>query len=363
MMKKTLIAVITGMSMMFTGAGTVMAEQPQEVSDEVNENERPEFGGEENGGTGGERMGKDGFGERGKGGPGGNGGNGAGGFGGMTDKSDDTELQEMISEVKDQFTTGAYTDEESGLTVPYDLYLPQDYDESRNYPMVVFIGDATTVGTDLEYSLTQGWGGIVWATEEEQEKQEAIVLVPVFPETVIDDNNGASKSDYLLLIPRMIEAVSQEYAVDTDRIYGTGQSMGAMATLYTAANYPELYAAVLIVDGQWDTSELSGLETQNMVYIAAGGDQKASQGQADVKAMLDNLGVSYAQAEGWDAQAEAEDLAGLCEELFSEGESINFITWEAGTVLNGSNGSEHMASFDYAYKLSAVRDWLFEQSR
>lgn len=26
-------------------------------------------------------------------------------------------------------------------------------------------------------------------------------------------------------------------------------------------------------------------------------------------------------------------------------------------------GMEHMASFDYGYKIAAVRDWLFEQSR
>lgn len=30
---------------------------------------------------------------------------------------------------------------------------------------------------------------------------------------------------------------------------------------------------------------------------------------------------------------------------------------------NGSGAGEHMTSFDYAYKLEAVRDWLFAQSR
>jgi len=37
------------------------------------------------------------------------------------------------------------------------------------------------------------------------------------------------------------------------------------------------------------------------------------------------------------------------------------IRFETGTVLNGGSGMEHMASFNYAYKLEAVRDWLFEQ--
>ena len=295
-------------------------------------------------------------------GPGGKGGMKPGGGGGM-DKSEDKELQSMVSEVKSKFTTGEYSDADSGLSVPYNIFLPEDYDESKTYPMVVFIGDATTVGTDMEYSLTQGWGGTVWATSEEQAKHEAIVLVPVFPETVIDDNNGENKSGYLELIPNMITDLAGKYHADTSRIYGTGQSMGAMATLYTAANNPDLYAGILIVDGQWNTEELQGIETQNMVYITAGGDEKASKGQEDVKKLLDSLGTKYSQASGWDAQADEKELNASCEQLFSEGNAINFITWEAGTVLNGGNGSEHMASFDYAYKLEKVRDWLFEQHR
>jgi hypothetical protein len=36
----------------------------------------------------------------------------------------------------------------------------------------------------------------------------------------------------------------------------------------------------------------------------------------------------------------------------------------AGTVLpEDGKGMEHMASFDYAYKFTPVRDWLFEQSK
>ena len=37
---------------------------------------------------------------------------------------------------------------------------------------------------------------------------------------------------------------------------------------------------------------------------------------------------------------------------------------ETGSVLPESGqGMEHMASFDYGYKIAAVRDWLFQQSK
>ena len=37
------------------------------------------------------------------------------------------------------------------------------------------------------------------------------------------------------------------------------------------------------------------------------------------------------------------------EEMISEGTSANFIRLETGSVLNGGQGMEHMASFNYAY--------------
>jgi len=37
---------------------------------------------------------------------------------------------------------------------------------------------------------------------------------------------------------------------------------------------------------------------------------------------------------------------------------------EAGSVLPETGRvMEHMASFDYGYKIAAVRDWLFKQSK
>ena len=49
--------------------------------------------------------------------------------------------------------------------------------------------------------------------------------------------------------------------------------------------------------------------------------------------------------------------------MIAEGNTANMIRFETGSVLNGEGGMEHMASFNYAYKLSTVRDWLFEQSK
>ena len=79
-------------------------------------------------------------------------------------------------------------------------------------------------------------------------------------------------------------------------------------------------------------------------------------------AMLDADGVPYSYGT-WDAQNSAQEQNEATANLIAEGNNANFIRFETGTVLNGGNGMEHMASFNYAYKIEAVRDWLFEQTK
>ena len=270
---------------------------------------------------------------------------------------------EVYAEVADKFELREYYDEESGLTIPYNFFAPED--TSEPLPMLMFIGDATCTGSNTDYSLSQGYGGIVWALDSEQAKRPCYIIVPVFPEIIIEDNvNPPYISPYMDAIPRMVEAVAAENNVDTNRLYTTGQSMGCMTSLYLAANHPDLFAAELFVSGQWQMDELQGLETQTFFYVAAGGDMKASGGQADVMADLDGKGLSYSASYDWDANL---DDAGMEETLraeIAEGSAMNFGQFAAGTVIEANNrGIEHMSSFDCAYKLDALRAWLFAQSK
>jgi predicted peptidase len=148
-------------------------------------------------------------------------------------------------------------------------------------------------------------------------------------------------------------------------IYVTGQSMGGMTFLILSTEYPDLFAAELFVSCQWDISTLENLASQKFFYIAAEGDEKASGGQAEVKDMLSRTCTRYSTAV-WDATWSSDKFDSAVTSILPEGNSINIATFELGTVLPegveiGTN--EHMYSFDYAYKIEGVRDWLFEQTR
>lgn len=282
----------------------------------------------------------------------------------MTDKSGDAELQTMIAEVAPKFQLMTYEDAETGTSLQYQLYIPENYDASQSYPMIQFIPDSSAVGKGTDVVLTQGWGGLIWATDAEQAMHPSFVVVPIFTETIVDDNHN--HSGQIDVAMRMLQSLTETYSIDTNRIYTTGQSMGGMTSFHESIAYPDFFAAYVFVGSQWDVSLLSGLEQKPFFYIVAAGDPKASVGQAELLAMFDADGAAYSHAE-WSAQDDADTQNAAVAAMLAEGHNANFVTFtEGSTIANGQSGGpagEHMTSFDYAYKLEAVRDWLFQQTK
>jgi len=287
------------------------------------------------------------------------------GMGGGVDKSSDTALQTMISSVKDKFKQFTYTDATTGKTLPYNLFIPANYDASKSYPLVLFIADSSVVGKEVTAPLTQGYGGIIWATDAEQAKHASFVLVPEYPQVIIDDHSGFTLTDYVEITARLLNSVTSAYNIDKNRLYATGQSMGCMTLLVLSAKYPDLFAAEFFVSGQWDITTLGNLAKEKFFYIAAEGDDKASAGQAEVKTMLQTAGVKFSAAT-WDATWSSEQFSAAVKTMLADGNNINFATFKKGSVLPAgasAGASEHMYSFDYAYKIESVRDWLFKQTK
>ncbi len=295
-------------------------------------------------------------------GPGGfNGGDGGRGgiIGGMVEN--DSEIQAVLDENADKFEQFTFEDAEAGVTFEYSLYIPENYDSSQQYPLLLFIPDSTGTGKTAKELVQQYYGATVWATEEEQAKHPSFVLVPAYTKTAASDD--ATVSEEVKATVTLLEQLQETYSIDADRLYTTGQSGGCMCSFYFNATYPDLFAASMYVSGQWDIAVLQVLENQPFFYITAGGDEKASGGQDEVIAMFDADGAAYSFGT-WNAQDSAETQSAAVAELLSLGLDANMIRFETGTVFKeGETGMEHMASFNYGYRLTAVRDWLFEQTK
>lgn len=139
--------------------------------------------------------------------------------------------------------------------------------------------------------------------------------------------------------------------------------MGGMTSFHLNVAYPDLFAASLFVGSQWNNEILDVLEEDPFFYIVSAGDDKASTGQTGLMEVFDADGVAYTHEE-WSAQEDLDAQNARVEAMIAEGLNANFVTFTKGTtVAGGASGSEHLTSFNYAYKLEAVRDWLFAQTK
>lgn len=279
------------------------------------------------------------------------------GGGPVIDKSGDATLQAMIKSEVPQFKQFEYTDATTGKTMLYTLFTPKNIDESKKYPLVLFMADASTPGTDVTRPLTQGYGALVWATDEWQAQHPCYVLVPQYSGVAVND--AYEHTDEVDMVARLVKQVASQQQVDNNRLYTTGQSMGGMISMYYNSAYPDLFAASIFVDCHWDSATFPELVKHKFVFITAG---KAGTFDA-LEQAADNAGVKYEYTE-FSAKLPQAEQDSLASAILAKGAPITIINFASKSVLpDDGKGSEHMYSFDYAYRLTPVREWLFKQSK
>lgn len=285
---------------------------------------------------------------------------------GGADKAYDTELLKLREEIAPKFQTLEFNDPVTGRKMMYNLFIPKDYDKTKKYPLVQFIADASTVGKGAEAPLKQGYGGIIWATDESQAANPSFVLVPSFkgPDWAVNDKWETSQE--VAIAYRLLNDVVARYSIDKNRLYTTGQSMGGMISFYLNATHPDLFAASIFVGSQWDIKVLKPLVNATFFYIVSAGDEKASNGMQQVGNLLTENHVKYGSVE-FSAKLPQAEQEQKVENLIKQGYKINFVQFTKGTVVpegaTQKGAPEHMYSFDYAYQLKSVRDWLFKQKK
>jgi predicted peptidase len=124
------------------------------------------------------------------------------------------------------------------LSGQYLLFLPQDYGEGeKRYPLIMYLHGGSLRGNDIERVRSLGLPQLI----EKDRSFPFIVVSPQCPE-------GEIWTDADLLIAILDDVVSQ-YAVDRERIYLTGHSMGGRGAWYLASKHPDRFAAIAPMSG------------------------------------------------------------------------------------------------------------------
>lgn len=268
--------------------------------------------------------------------------------------------------IVEDFKQFEFKDPKTGLTLGYNLYIPKNYDKNKKYPLVLFIHDAGP--TDLKetvVALIQGNGAIVFASPEEQAKHEAFVLAPKYNKKIVnDDGNIDPLLDTTL---NLLDYLKNEYSIDTDRLYTTGQSMGGMMSIVMNFRQPDLFAASYLVACQWDPTVVAPMAKNKIWITVSTGDEKAFPGMNAITDTLKKNGAKVAYG-SWKGTYSSEEFIKAVKEMEKENANVNYSTLEKGTVIpkdvvETSKGGEHIYTWTIAYNIEGIRDWLFSQSK
>lgn len=266
-------------------------------------------------------------------------------------RADGTSLKSTSERclVADDFRQLEFTSPYTGQTLPYNLYLPEDYNPNEQYPLVLFIHDAGAASGPVTQTLYQGNGATSWAEPEAQKRHQCIVVAPEYPVITVDDN--WNYSHHLDATIALLKDLQTHYSINPKRIYVTGQSMGCMSSIVMMLKEPDLFAGALLVAGKWDPSLMEPLARQNIWIISCEGDTSSNSLQGEAVELWRNRGYAVSEAT-WEMALSPAQLSDEADKMRSEGNHLLF------THLTGGN---HRATWFVAYGIKGVQDWLFEQ--
>jgi predicted peptidase len=150
-------------------------------------------------------------------------------------------------------------------TVPinYLLYLPKEYglDQNRRWPVILFLHGSGERGNDLNKVKAYGPPKLI----ADGQDLPFVIVSPQVPERSTWDVDA---------LDALLDDVVRQYAVDEERVYLTGVSMGGAGTWRLAIAHPERFAAIAPICGWGDPSmarRLSSIPT--WVFHGAKDDQ------------------------------------------------------------------------------------------
>ncbi len=123
----------------------------------------------------------------------------------------------------------------------YQIYVPRNYSDTVAWPIILALHGSGERGTD---GMLQTQVGLAAAIRRQADRYPAIV---VFPQSPLDSQGWRSSAARAALAA--LDMTQSEFKSDSSRVYLTGYSMGGNGTWYLAYQYPERFAALVVVCG------------------------------------------------------------------------------------------------------------------
>ena len=131
---------------------------------------------------------------------------------------------------------------DKGVTIPYRLFIPENYSPSQKYPLVLALhGDGAR---DTNNTSQMDGTATVWADPVNQAEYPCFVVVPQCPV-----NEVWSDAPIAGAVIDLVDSLIREFTIDTNRLYITGHSMGGFGTWDMITLFPNRFAAAIPMSG------------------------------------------------------------------------------------------------------------------
>lgn len=266
--------------------------------------------------------------------------------------------ERVENRVLDAFEQHEWRDEQ-GKSIKYNLFVPADYDPQQRYPLILFLHDTTANNTNVRNTLFQGNGATVWASAEWQRQHPTFILAPQFDQK-IDDATLVS------MLSHLMQQVTASYAIDEQRLYLTGQGSGATTGMAMTQAYPSRFAASYLVAMPSGSIPTISTARQPLTLFVAEDDREAFRSQQAISEALALNGAQVQKARLFNG-ADPMQVEQTTQQLFARYGDVYALTIEAGTLpkeaKEDSSNPVAQATWQMAYDIIAVRDWLFTQKK
>jgi pimeloyl-ACP methyl ester carboxylesterase len=160
----------------------------------------------------------------------------------------------------------------------YTVYVPEGYDGTRVFPVILFLHGSGERGEDGIVPAQAGIGPAI------VNRPHGVPALVVFPQARQSWNAGSADSDAAL---KALDDVMTSFATDPHRVILTGLSMGGSGAWQMAAAHPERFAAVVPICGRAkpeDAAKIKGLPVWSFC-----GDADRDQTVLSMRAMVEAL--------------------------------------------------------------------------
>ena len=152
-------------------------------------------------------------------------------------------------------------------TIPYRIYVPSDYDQTKKYPVLTILHGAGERGNDNVSQLVNMVSEMF--NQENSKYVDAIIICPQCPggqqwvDTPWANGNysidAVKESNELSAVMDILEGVGSTYSTDTDRYYVMGISMGGFGAWDMVMRHTDVFSKAVCLCGGGDVSQASKL--------------------------------------------------------------------------------------------------------